>query len=268
MNLITKNYNGIAIDFNVEKDIYINATQIAKHFNKEVKDWLKTNQTQEYLKEFELMLINKSRKENYPIGHQLDISDDFSLQKLIVIKKGGNPTEQGTWIHKKLIINFARWLSPKFAVWCDSVIEEILTNRGKVETQAELHLKCVNNAIEILKVNEASKILMLEKAYRSLRVDTSFLPNYTEEDITHSLTELLAKHNVDMSARKFNQLLIQNGIVEVKTRKSTKGIKTYKALTNKGLKYGKNLINPKNQRETQPHYFDNTFEELLKLVLN
>ena len=127
---------------------------------------------------------------------------------------------------------------------------------------------CVNNAIEILKVNEASKILMLEKAYRSLRVDTSFLPNYAEEDITHSLTELLAKHNVDMSTRKFNQLLIQNGIVEVKTRKSTKGIKTYKALTNKGLKYGKNLVNPKNQRETQPHYFDNTFEELLDLVLN
>ena len=127
---------------------------------------------------------------------------------------------------------------------------------------------CVNNAIEILKVNEASKILMLEKAYRSLRVDTSFLPNYAEEDITHSLTELLAKHNVDMSTRKFNQLLIQNGIVEVKTRKSTKGIKTYKALTNKGLKYGKNLVNPNNQRETQPHYFDNTFEELLDLVLN
>jgi len=127
---------------------------------------------------------------------------------------------------------------------------------------------CVNNTIELLKVNEASKILMLNKAYKSLGVDTSFLPNYAEEDITHSLTELLAKHNIDMSARKFNQLLIQNGIVEVKTRKSTKGIKTYKALTNKGLKYGKNLVNPNNQRETQPHYFDNTFEELLELVLN
>ena len=127
---------------------------------------------------------------------------------------------------------------------------------------------CVNNAIELLKVNEASRILMMHKAYKSLGVNTSFLPNYTEEDITHSLTELLAKHNVDMSARKFNQLLIQNDIVEVKTRKSTKGIKTYKALTNKGLKYGKNLVNPNNQKETQPHYFDNTFEELLELVLN
>ena len=268
MNLITKNYNGIAIDFNTEESIYINATQIAKHFNKQVNDWVRLEQTQEYLKEFELMLKENSRNGISRFGHQLDISDDFSLQKLIVIKKGGNPTEQGTWIHKKLIINFARWLSPKFAVWCDSVIEELLTNKSKVETKTELYLKCVNNAIEILKVNEASKILMLEKAYRSLRVDTSFLPNYAEEDITHSLTELLAKHNVDMSTRKFNQLLIQNGIVEVKTRKSTKGIKTYKALTNKGLKYGKNLVNPKNQRETQPHYFDNTFEELLDLVLN
>jgi hypothetical protein len=270
MNLITKNYNGIAIDFNTEESIYINATQIAKHFNKDVKDWKESKHTIEYIK-----ALVEDIKENNPVrgisenGGIFDVFHEATKEKLIIINQGGNDkNNQGTWIHKKLIINFARWLSPKFAVWCDSVIEELLTNRGKVETQAELHLKCVNNAIEILKVNEASKILMLEKAYRSLRVDTSFLPNYTEEDITHSLTELLAKHNVDMSARKFNQLLIQNGIVEVKTRKSTKGIKTYKALTNKGLKYGKNLINPKNQRETQPHYFDNTFEELLKLVLN
>ena len=39
---------------------------------------------------------------------------------------------------------------------------------------------CVNNTIELLKVNEASKILMMNKAYKSLGVDTSFLPKSTK----------------------------------------------------------------------------------------
>jgi hypothetical protein len=45
----------------------------------------------------------------------------------MVLRKGGNDkNNQGTWIHQKLIIFFARWLSPEFAVWCDLQIEEIL----------------------------------------------------------------------------------------------------------------------------------------------
>lgn len=56
---------------------------------------------------------------------------------------------------------------------------------------------------------------------------------------------------------------------EVKTRKSTtseNGFKTFKSLTNKGLEFGKNMISPLNQLETQPHYFENKFLDLLKLL--
>lgn len=37
----------------------------------------------------------------------------------------------GTWAHPKLAVFFARWLDTKFAVWCDTVIDDIL--RGKAE---------------------------------------------------------------------------------------------------------------------------------------
>ena len=44
--------------------------------------------------------------------------------QLVIVKKGGN--NSGTWLHPKLAIDFARWLSPEFAVWCDAQIEQIL----------------------------------------------------------------------------------------------------------------------------------------------
>jgi hypothetical protein len=39
----------------------------------------------------------------------------------------------GTWAHPKLAVFFARWLDVRFAVWCDSIIDDIL--RGRVVPQ-------------------------------------------------------------------------------------------------------------------------------------
>jgi hypothetical protein len=69
--------------------------------------------------------------------------------------------------------------------------------------------------------------------------------------------------------------LISEGYLEIKTRKSTGSLldeetkekkpklRTFKSLTEKGLEFGKNVISPHNQLETQPHYFENKFEELI-----
>ncbi|OAM32416.1 hypothetical protein A7P96_02000 [Eikenella sp. NML03-A-027] len=50
------------------------------------------------------------------------------------MKRGG--IEQGTWLHPKLAVHFARWLDPKFAVWCDEQIEQILS--GSPQTRKAL----------------------------------------------------------------------------------------------------------------------------------
>ena len=39
-----------------------------------------------------------------------------------------------------------------------------------------------------------------------------------------------------------------------------------KSLTDRGLRYGKNLINPHNEKETQPHLYEDTFPELLDML--
>lgn len=66
-----------------------------------------------------------------------------------------------------------------------------------------------------------------------------------------SLSVFLEENNCGISAVKFNKMLIENGYLEERERKSSKGTgtKKFKALTEKGLKYGENAVSPHNQRE-------------------
>ncbi|EJF06146.1 KilA-N domain-containing protein [Thiovulum sp. ES] len=109
-SILTYNYKGkIEIDFLKSENLYLNATETAKNFGKDVREWKRAKQTIEYIE-------------------ALTDVGNFHIENLIFIRKGGNNKKaQGTWIHKKLILSFARWLDPYFAVWCDGVIEEILT---------------------------------------------------------------------------------------------------------------------------------------------
>ena len=73
----------------------VNATQMAKPFGKEAKHWLNNPQTKDFLDE-----LTKVR--------------NLTLTDLVQVKYGGkNP---GTWMHKDVAMEFARWLSPAFAI--------------------------------------------------------------------------------------------------------------------------------------------------------
>ncbi len=78
----------------------------------------------------------------------------------------------------------------------------------------------LETAIKILKVSEASKLLMTETIYRELGIKTDFLPKYSDEQHTYSLTHLLKKFGSKLSAQKVNQKLLEIGILEIKTRTS------------------------------------------------
>lgn len=108
--VIQKSFNNLTVSFT--NTAYIQATEIAQHFGKLPKDYLINKNTQSYIKALENKL--KSDRGNL-ITEQ---------NQLVMVKKGGN--QQGTWLHPKLAIDFARWLSPEFAVWCDAQIEQIL----------------------------------------------------------------------------------------------------------------------------------------------
>lgn len=122
-------------------------------------------------------------------------------------------------------------------------------------------------AAESLRASAASRILMFSKVAKLHGLPTGFLPDYTEEKVTRSLTDLLKEHGCGLTARWVNTVLVDLGLLEEKSRPGAKGeTKRFKTLTEAGLKYGKNLISPQNERETQPHYYADTFPELMDRV--
>lgn len=130
-------------------------------------------------------------------------------------------------------------------------------------------------AITVLRPSDSSKIVMLQKAGKATGADTSFLPDYTEDSApghlgamdTASATHLLREHGIATSAAAFNERLYQIGLIERRERKSTgKKVKHFWCITDEGLAYGKNIVSPQSPRETQPHWYRETFSELLALV--
>lgn len=93
--------------FNSEGTVMVNATEMAKSFRKTPKDWLRNNSSQEFIS-------------------TLSAVRQICLTELVVVQQGGNG-EQGTWMHEDVALEFARWLSPKFAIWCNDRIKELLS---------------------------------------------------------------------------------------------------------------------------------------------
>ena len=104
------------------------------------------------------------------------------------------------------------------------------------------------------------------------------LPNYAinepagqsatgSSEPTFSLTALLKKNGVAATAAVMNKRLQAAGIIERMSRPSSKGgAKSFWAITEKGLAYGRNLCSPKNEREVAPAFYGSRFEALMAQV--
>ncbi len=111
-------YEGQKISFEFADGFQmINASEMAKLFNKSVHSFLRSKGTQEYI------LLLESRYAN---------SRNGTTAGVLRVIQGGTPELQGTWMHEKLALKFASWLSPAFELWVYDKIQELLTT-GKAE---------------------------------------------------------------------------------------------------------------------------------------
>jgi Rha family phage regulatory protein len=140
-----------------------------------------------------------------------------------------------------------------------------------IDVQPMDYLQMVMAIANDLHMNDASKVTTYKKVLKCYDLPTNTLPEYVpSKGILHSATELLKRNNCELSAVAFNKLLLANGYLTEHSRpsKSTaSGIKVYKSLTEKGLEFGENQVNPNNARETQPLYYDEKFTQLYDLVI-
>lgn len=116
-----------------------------------------------------------------------------------------------------------------------------------------------------LRLNEASRLGMYQSIAEPYHLA---IPQYVEsKGVTKALKDLLADMHSPYSAIKFNQMLEAQGYIETKTRPSSGGtVKRFKSITDKGLAYGENLQSPRNQKETQPHWYADRFNELYNII--
>lgn len=98
-------YDNNPITFQLGEATMVNATEMAKPFGKRPVDWLRYQQSQEYINE-----LSKVR--------------NITLERLVQVTKGG--VHSGTWLHEDVALEFARWLSPSFAIWCNDRIKELM----------------------------------------------------------------------------------------------------------------------------------------------
>jgi len=90
---------------NSKRQIMVNATEMAKPFNKNTKDWLRNSSTKQFID----ALLRERR-----LLHSSD---------LLQVTYGNNG---GTWMHEDLAIEFAKWLDPRFGIWCNDRIKELV----------------------------------------------------------------------------------------------------------------------------------------------
>ncbi|WP_077902762.1 Rha family transcriptional regulator [Escherichia coli] len=157
----------------------------------------------------------------------------------------------------------------------NAVRQNAVPNYGN--TQIENVLAFAETAGRMLNMSNSGKLGMLQKIEKEYNIPP-ILPHYAidapadavdgSSRVTKSLTALLEENNVGMTAREVYLILERKGIVDRKYRKAKRGEKGFWNVTVYGLRYGKNITNPSNQRETQPHFYESRFKELLNIIFS
>ena len=110
MNELVKVYNDGSVELRVEfrmidGQVYAKANSMAD--GKKLENWKASPNTKRYL---EALQNNRS----------------LDFREWIISKNGGVISEQGTWIHEKLILNLARYISVDFELWADEQIATLI----------------------------------------------------------------------------------------------------------------------------------------------
>ena len=145
------NYEGNNVTFyNKDGIVYINANEMAKSFSesKRPSNWLKSSPAQDYIAE-----VAKAT--------------GVALADLQRVTKGGN--NPGTWLQEDVALAYAQWLSPKFHVWCNQRIKELMT-KGHTELPT-FEVPQTFSAALLLAAQQAQQIEQQQQQLAAQRVE-------------------------------------------------------------------------------------------------
>jgi KilA-N domain len=169
MKIINHEANGLQIGQRRE-DGYVNLTQMAQAYGKRIDNWLRLQDTQDLLAEFE-------RQE------KLNPSDVRNLKSALIIKRG--KYDGGTWGHPDIAIQFAQWLDKSFALQVSRWVREwITTGQNPVLSQSTEIPTDINAALDQLE----QLLVSIRSQARTLHTGTHQPVDETLLKSLHSLT--------------------------------------------------------------------------------
>ena len=144
----------------------------------------------------------------------------------------------------------------------EDYIKEIHQPQLNHYEQAKAEIDLLGVTAKVLNLNDNSKLLCVTNIYNNHGIPTNILPQYTEsKGQLLPATELLKRNSVNISAIKFNKLMLEQGLIAELERPSSKGTKKFKTLVD--TYWGENQTCPKIPKETQILYYSDKFKELL-----
>jgi hypothetical protein len=166
-------------------DGYVNATAMCKAFGKDFKTYNRSNTT----KRFVTALSSRCK---------------ICTTDIIITQQGGEPHLQGTWIHPKLAIHLAQYLSPEFAVTVSIWIDDWMSGKNLPKAKSwdnTPHFKrYMMNQHKILKGHFSVLQEMAMIVYAQMERTGYIIPDHIVPDISEGklFAKLLRDKDVDV----------------------------------------------------------------------
>ncbi|EIA5874868.1 KilA-N domain-containing protein [Salmonella enterica] len=245
------------------------------------KYWLDNKQTRELIEQLFTEGGIPSSEQNQSVSFFQGGSDTRSLVRAPVNTVRGG-AEQGTYVCKELVFAYAMWISPSFHLKVIRTFDRITsapqTSSGMAADKMQAGVILLDFMRRELNLSNSSVLGACQKLQEAVGLP-NLAPRYAidapadahdgSSRPTLSLSALLKQYGIRLTANQAYHQMVKLGIVEQRERYSRTGINNIKkfwSLTAKGCMFGKNITSPANPRETQPHFFESRFPELLKLL--
>lgn len=179
---------------------YLNATALAKAYEscsgkrRDVRDWLQNKRTNETLK-------------------HLGTSTGIPVDQLVIINSRGRNEYRGTYIHPRLAVRFAIWLSDEFGLWVEELVNDWMVN-GAGNPLWHVDRQKIKDSNELLRDAIASYVQRHEDELSENR--KRYIYNNVNDKLAIALVGCRpAKFRSDMKANCFRDALNKNQLEQL-----------------------------------------------------
>lgn len=123
--------------FSQDETVMVNATDMAKLFNKEIDNFTRLEGTKKFIK-----ALLKSENSKFAPS---DVREQLTEKNIIYA------TNKSTFMHRKLAVYFAFWLDIDFQIWVIDTIDKILFGNYKKHWDAHVKQEAAKTTMELKK---------------------------------------------------------------------------------------------------------------------